>query len=60
MSDSVRVDDDLPLLCAPCFLAGHLVQAVAIVGGDTVCDDHLDGHAALADLQLDALEEWQP
>lgn len=47
--------------CGPCwFEYGRLVPAVAIVGDDTVCDDHLDGHCALADLQLDALEDWQP
>jgi hypothetical protein len=50
----------LPVLCAPCFMAGYLVCAVATVGGDSVCDDHLDGHNALADLQLEALERWEP
>jgi hypothetical protein len=60
MSDSTRITADLPLLCAPCFEGGRLIKAVAVVGGDSVCDDHLDGHCALADLQLEALEAWAP
>lgn len=61
MTDSVHIGDaDFPIWCALCADVGRLALAVAFVGGDSVCDDHLDGYSARADLQLEALERWQP
>lgn len=60
MTDATPISADLPILCALCFTRGRIVKAVAVIGGDSVCDPHLDGHCARADLELEALERWHP
>lgn len=51
------VDPDLPIFCAPCFIDHRWSQAVAVVGGDSICQSCLDGYSARADVQLDAQED---